>query len=351
VLARGTRLAVIGLPCGDREPSPWLPALAAQLGLDLAKERARAGAEAAPGAPLGPVDSLGEHESALWRPVGRPRFVFRLPPRRAGDLGIAASRLNDLLRDPFAFALSRLGIDPPLSATGRRGDGEELHDLLEKLTARPPERWEHELPDLLDNWIERAADPFARAARARAVEGIAKAVGEEAALMPGWSVAADRQLEIRIAVGAEELLLRNEADRIDLGSDGTARIVDWKFQRVTDLRRAVRERREGQLVAYAEGLRQRGLRVEAAHYRALLDGDAAGYAGGASARSLGREPGQVGELPERVAEIVAAIARLAAGEAATDPEDGLCGQRGYAPIARIDEARLDLTPGDGEEGE
>ncbi len=351
VMARGTRRIVLGVPCGEREPSPWLATIAAQAGWDLAAERLRSADEAVPGAPLGPSDSLGEHEAALWGPVSRPRFVFAVPTRAPESLGVSASSLNDLLQDPFAFVLGRLELTSPLQDASARRDGEELHRLIERVSAEPPERWEEVLGDLLDEWVMAAVDPFARSQRARLIPTVTAALAEEAVLAAGCAIEREPVLDICIPVGSTALRLRGKADRIDRLPDGSARIVDYKFASVSRYRAVVRLGWEGQLAAYAAAAASDGTRIAGAHYRALRDGKAAGYAGPIPGPKLPKETAVVADLPARTIRLGEAIASLASGLAATDPDEGLCSQRGFAPIARLDEARLDLDGGSGDEND
>ncbi|MBA3710488.1 MAG: PD-(D/E)XK nuclease family protein [Planctomycetes bacterium] len=141
------------------------------------------------------------------------------------------------------------------------------------------------------------------------------------------------------------LKLRGLADRIDRRPDGSARVVDYKFAQVARFRSALRHGWEGQLAAYAAAVAVDGTVIAGAHYRALRDGKAAGYAGAAAGPKLPKETALVADLPGRIAALGEAIARLASGIAETDPAEGLCATRGFAPIARLDEARLDLDGG------
>jgi RecB family exonuclease len=166
----------------------------------------------------------------------------------------------------------------------------------------------------------------------------------EIPLVQNCHVSSEQTLEIPIprsdASGGVLLTLRGKADRLDRDPQGLYRIVDYKFSMVTSYRALVKHNQEGQLAAYAAGIAARGEVVGGAHYRALLDSDAAGYQGPLSPDKLGTSPPQVAQLPARLLLISQAIEALAAGAAHTDPEQGLCEARGYAPIARLDEARL-----------
>jgi hypothetical protein len=93
-------------------------------------------------------------------------------------------------------------------------------------------------------------------------------------------------------------------------------------------------------------LRADGNAVTGAYYRCLKDGAAAGYAGVDSPQKLGREPPDLSTLADQLEKISAAIARLAAGEAGTDPVEGLCEERGFAQLVRLQEARMAPTAGD-----
>jgi hypothetical protein len=346
VIARATEQILCGIPCGERVPSPFLGALTAQLGVDLVGERGKSAMDAVPGAPLGEHDSQGAAEQALWgQPIRRPDFRFVLPRREAAALGLSASRLNDLLCDPFACVLGTLGLEPPLSSIQRRRDGQELHDLLALLGGQSPQGWGVLVEDLLSRWVAQGADHLAVSARARSRPEILRALGAEIQLAQGCTVVTEAPLEITIpdAAGGVLLQLRGKADRLDRSPDGLIRIVDYKFSVVGHYRELVRDQHEGQLAAYAAGVAGQGLAVGGAYYRALLDGDAAGYLGPSSPAKMGTTAIPVAELPGQLIRIAQAIQALCEGHAATDPEQGLCAVRGYAPLARLDEARLQLS--------
>jgi len=345
-VARATRLVVLGMPCGERVPSPWLGGLCAQLGVDLVAERARSAAEAVPGAPLGPADSQGAHEQALWgQAVRRPSFRFQLPVRPAQELQVTASRLNDLLHDPFAFVLTTLRVTPALDSVQRRLDGQELHEQLRHLAGHPAAAWAARAAELVEAWIGQAADPLGAVMRRRHSQQVLAALAAEAELVHDCESRAEQRLVIPIPHpdpgGGVLLTLRGTADRIDSWADGTKRIVDYKFASVTGYRHLLRQGHEGQLAAYAAALVSQGITVTSAHYRGLLDGDAGGYRGASSPEQLGKEPPSIDQLGERLALIGQAILAISQGEAFTDPADGLCEARDFAPLARLDEARLE----------
>ncbi len=352
-LARGTRLALLGVPCGTREPSPVLGALLAQAGRDLARERADGAGEVAPGAPLGPDDSQGPGEAALWQPRRQVSFRFRLPCRTPGELRLSASRLNDLLQDPMAMVLDALCLHPPLQDGSFNRDGEQLHLLLARMAAEPPERWR---PDaVVREWIELAqADPLQHAARSRLSEVLETALSEERERALGWVVLPEHAVSIRIPVlmpdGPASVLLRGRADRVDT-RERQARLVDYKLSPATRRRVLVRRRWEGQLAAYAAGLHEQQFEIAGAYYLCLKDGDAAGYGGPAAPAKLGAGAATVADLDRQLERIGSAIATLAAGEAATDPQDGLCEDRGFASLVRLQEARLSPPPEPDESGE
>ncbi len=346
VIARATARLVVGVPCGEREPSPVAAALVRQAAQALDRERAAEGDEACPGAPLGPADSQGAHERALWAtPRRTPSFAFRVGRRAPAELGLAVSKLNDLLTDPFALVLDGLCVHPPLADAGFSLAGEDIHAALAQMARQPPAAWDPEA--VAQAWIARARDALEARARQRVARAIAAAVAAERALAGGWQVDAEVPLDIDIPLpdgqgGAVALRLRGRADRVDRRArDGRveARLVDYKLQSLKDRRRLLIEGRDGQLAAYSHALAGMGLRVEGAYYRTLRDGEAAGYHGAASPESLGRDPLPVSAVEAQVGRLGAAIAALAGGEAATEPERGLCASRGYAPIARLDEGR------------
>ncbi len=356
VAARGTAGLLVGIPCGEREPSPLLGTLAAQLGWNLVAERADPGGEAAPGAPQGPADSLSPAEAALWTgPVGAPSFRFRVGARAPAALGLTPGRLNDLLQDPFAVALGALALAPPLADARALRDGDELHALLARLAAHPSARWMELLPGLADAWIAAAGDPFRMAARRRHAQRIATAITDEARLAAGCRTTAEAPLDIPLVLpDGTTLLLHGRLDRLDRDGDGGLRVVDYKAGGILHYRALLEHRWEGQLAAYVHGLRARGGVVHGAHYRALNQkhGECAGYLraddpappkrlGGKARRDVDED------VPAQIAAIAAAVAALAAGDAWTDPEHGLCDRDGLAAVARLDEARLAPADDDG----
>lgn len=343
-LARGTRRIVLGVPCGEREPAALLGELLAQTGRSLSEERGRVGQEVAPGAPLDAHESQGRHEALLWGERRRPSFVFRIAPRPPQDLGLAVGHLDQLLVDPFVALLDRLALRSPLQHAGASLSGLALHALLAELAQQPPERWDGEA--VAGRWIAQGVDVLDRIQRQRQRDAIVEAVAAESALARGCEVRAEVQVRVPLPVplgpaATALVILAGRADRIDRLPDGTVRVVDYKNQLVGGRRAQLKEGTEAQLAAYAHGLQADGTtRVVGAYYRALKDGKAAGYLGPGSPTELGKEPPRIDTILEQIPVIGEAIACLARGVVGTDAASQVCIDRGYAPIARLDEARL-----------
>jgi hypothetical protein len=334
------------VPCGEREPSQWLATLASQLGWELERLRARPAADAVPGAPLGPHDSQGAHERALWgQPAGRPGFALRVPPRPAGQLGLKLSTLGAVFHDAFALVCESLALGDPLYDRERMELGTELHALLAELATLLPAEWLGHLDGRLPGWIAAGPDALARVERRRTAAALREAIAAEAAaIAPQLGSTAERPVEVPIPVpGHGVLTLNGKIDRLDRLPGGGVRLVDYKLGAASRYAQALRDGAEAQVLGYLAGLQATGERVEAAYYLSLADGRRAGF---------GVLPGKGGkgvdlvEAGPRLAALGAAIARLADGEAVADPEAG----GPYAPIARSDEARLDLG-GEAAEGE
>lgn len=354
VLARGSKQVVLGIGCGERQPSPWLTTVAQQLGWNLENERAKESAEIMPGAPLGPADSQGPAEQALWQKVGQPSFAFMVPAGKASDLALRASQLNDLLCDSFAVVCDRMRCRAPFTDRARQDLGIQFHKILAGITANQKTLSPVACEQALARWIDAAGDQVERALRRHAARGVVAAIEKEAALFagaPAYEMAAEREIAISLKTATGALSIKGIADRIDRFADGSARIVDYKIGAIQGYRDLLNAEQEGQLLAYAIGLRQEGLLVVGAHYRGLVDGNVAGYRDQGAWYAFGNAhnsyPGiGVDEFAEREARLVTAIDTLAAGSASTGV-DGLCADRGFAPIARLDEARLDLQAGEG----
>jgi RecB family exonuclease len=348
VLARARKQIVLGIPCGEREPSPWLPTLSRQLDWDLEKERRHEDADITPGAPFGPGDSQGDAERALWQEVGQPTFAFRIPERSAQELKLKASELNDLLGDPFAWVCGRMRCAAPLADWSRMEIGIQLHQLLAKL-GKDAIYSMSALTQAVDDWIGKPADAVERALRRWQVRGISEAMAREADLFdgaPSHEIKPEMTVEtvLRTATGA--IKLSGRVDRVDAFSDKTVRIVDYKTG-ATTYNEILDNKTEGQLLAYALGLSQQGHRVIGAHYRSLANGKIAGYRAADawyvfSKNSKAHAGVDTAEIDARAQLLIAAIDAVAAGQAATT-DDGLCGKYGFAPIARLDEAKLDLS--------
>ncbi len=349
-MGRATARVVLGIPCGEREPCAWLGTLADQLGWQLEDLRAAAGDEAVPGAPLGPGDSQGAHERALWGSApGSPSFTFRVPPCAPQLLGLKASALGSVYRDGFALVCDRLALGEPLSDLERRDEGNALHQLLARLAPHPAASWPHVLGELLRVWVADAPDALVAGERARLARRVtATMAGESASAADALSHEAEVRVDIRIPVpGHEPLALRGSIDRLDTQPDGTVRLVDYKRGSLTALRSALDEERDGQLLAYLLGAEAKGLAPASAYYLGLGDGRRAGW-GGVPTLKKGlpvlTDGVPLAELERLAGGLGSAIAALAAGTAHADPDGRSASE--YAPLARLDEQRLDQGGGD-----
>lgn len=341
VVGRATRHVVLGIPCGERVPSAWLGTLCDQLGWDLATLRDDAGGEAIPGAPLGPADAQGAHERAMWeQPPGQPSFTFQVPPRPPQELGLKASALGAAFRDGFALVCDRLCLGTPLIDREVMEEGSDLHALLAGLVNLWPADWLQELERQLPAWIAQAPDALKRIERARRSRRLCEAMAGEA------QVAGEAQESLAEYAGQVpliiprhgELLLRGYIDRIDRLPDGCVRLVDYKRGAIGDLSRALREGTDGQLLGYLLAAQAADWTPTGAYYLSLRDGSRQGW-GFIPSRQGGKTGVDLQHLPQRAGELARAIAELADGIARADP-DGRSA-RDYAPIARLDERRLE----------
>jgi RecB family exonuclease len=349
VLARARSQIVIGICCGDRVPSPWLASLSTQLGWDLVAERKMESNEITPGAPLDRGESQGPAERELWQDITAPTFTFKVPVSAAGELGLKASELNDLLQDSFAWVCNQMQCGPSLSDRSSMEVGSQLHALLAGLTKAGKLFSPPDLERAVEDWIRNPPDPVERALRRRHARGLAESIVKEQELFAnapaGWVMLPEQKVEIALSAASGKFKLSGRVDRIDQFHGGQTRIVDYKSGS-TSRRDLLNNGVEGQLLAYAIGLRQQGGTVIGAHYRNLRNAQVAGYrAANAwyrfSAASNGYEGVDVAEFDERQKLLIVAIDTLAGGQASTS-DNGLCGDYGYAPIARLDEAKLDL---------
>ncbi|MBA3700326.1 MAG: PD-(D/E)XK nuclease family protein [Planctomycetes bacterium] len=346
VIGRATQRVVFGIPCGEREPCAWLGTICDQLGWDLEKLREDAGAEAVPGAPLGPHDAQGAHECALWSVApGTPSFTFRVPPTTdLTHLGLKVSALGTLFRDAFAVVCDRLCLSEPLVDQEVMDEGSDLHVLLAKLAPLPPATWAQELARLLPEWIAKAPDALKRVERARRARNVVEVIASEA--IPA-SDATQRKAEVKRTVpldvpGHDPLVLTGYIDRVDHLADGRVRLIDYKRGALSNQMQALKDGSDGQLLGYLLAARAAGWPADGAYYLSLRDGARAGW--GTIPTPAGRQASKVGvaltELDRLAVELGNAIALLAAGAAAADPEGRSA--RDYAAIARVDERRLDV---------
>ncbi len=321
--ARGTARLVIGIPCGEREPSAWLSTIAEQAGWDLEALRSEPDAEAVAGAPLGPHDSRGAHEAALWQQAPRtPALRFQVPPTAPADLGLKVSSLGDLLGDSFAVVCNRLALGPVLGERALMADGNELHALLAKLVSVPPVSWSEAGERLLGEWIAVTADPLERAARRRRAQQLRVVIAAESLeAVKATRIEAEVTVTVTLALGElGDLTLRGKADRIDHREDGV-RVVDYKRGRAGAFRKAVADEREAQVLAYAQALLQSGQTVVEGAFVPLTEGKPVVI--------------DLEDAAERWARLCASAAELASGTAHALP-DGSCA-RDHAPIIRLAE--------------
>ncbi len=360
VIGRATQRVVLGIPCGEREPCAWLGTLCDQFQQalrekgatekeiehwSLEKLREDAGAEAVPGAPLGPHDAQGAHERALWSVTpGNPSFSFRVPATaELKKLGLKVSSLGTVFRDAFAVVCDRLCLGEPLADQEVMDEGSDLHALLATMAKQPPALWTQELASSLPRWVAGAPDALKRIERARRARRVVEVITDE--VIPA-SDAISRDTEdkrqVPIAVpGHEPFTLNGYIDRVDHLAGGRVRLIDYKRSALTTQSQALKDGSDGQLLGYLLAARAANWQADGAYYLSIRDGTRVGW--GAIPTPGGKQASKAGldlaELDRLAAELGAAIAQLAAGTAAADPE-GRSG-RDYAAIARADEQRLD----------
>ena len=309
--SRGLSRLVLGIPCGERQPSAWLTTIAEQAEWDIEQLRGSPDAEAVAGAPLGPADSRGAHELALWTtPPQTPSLIFRVPPCPPAELGLRASSLDLALGDTFALVCQRLALGPLLQDRRLMDDGIDLHDLLSELAKRPPAAWTLAFEQLVEAWYTKTPDLLAQAARRQRVPRLRTVVAAEAEQAAGATVEAEADLLIPLDLGVQgQLELRGRADRLDRHDDGTVSVIDYKRGGAQAHRAKVADGREAQILAYIQALRALGETVRAGVFVPLADGK--------------RVAVQLEEADERWAEVCTALSALASGTAVAR-RDGFC---------------------------
>ena len=336
VCARATTTTVIGIPCGEREPSAWVAALLAQAGGDLEHERQRAAAEVVPGAPLGSDDSMGAHELALWHSAPRqPPRLLRVPVTAPDQLGLRPSRLNQVVADSFSVWCDKLALQPILAHAPAIAAGQRMHALLAEVVVTPPAQWPNALRSAAARLRSTCRDAADEVAFDRLVRRIGKLLARECGdygrptggftpVPAGATCATEVAVQCALTLpDGRSLTLKGRVDRIDLLPDGSRRVVDWKLGSAGEYRSLIKAGQEGQLAAYAAGLAADGQGpVTGAWYATVADGKNASY------------PDAV-VLSSALTAVAAAIVTLAGGEASVD-EEGVSGQR-YAPIVRAAE--------------
>ena len=311
-VARGTTQLVVGIPCGERQGSAWLATIAEQAGWDLEALRGQPDAEAVAGAPLGPTDSLGTAEQALWQgPRRTPSLHFHVPPRAPTDLGLRVSTLDRAIGDTFALVCDRLALGEVLQNRVALDDGNELHALLRDLAQHPPEAWPTAVEGLLEAWFAAAPDALERAARQRRAPVLRTIVAKEAGVASGARIDAERKVSVELDLGfLGRLTLTGRADRLDHLPDGSTAVVDYKRGRQERHRQLVKEQREAQVTAYLIGLRQAGATLAGGAFVTLADGK--------------RVAVDLEGLDARWNAVLAGIVTLAGGAATARAVDGAC---------------------------
>lgn len=328
VIARATATVLIGIPGGERAPAGWLGQLAAQMGLNLEHEREHLAAEAVPGAPLGPQDSQGAHEIALWTSPASPALRpgrFRFPAMPADQLGLKPSALNGLRRNGFAWWCERLDLSQPLDDLARREDGIQVHALLAHLHQHPPQDWVAVIERQLPGWLAQGRDHLERAQRQRLAPRLLRTVATEAeqAIAAGVTTcSAERRVQLALMLAdGTSVPLKGAIDRVDESPAGQ-RLVDYKNAGIARFKDQVQNQDEGQLLAYRRGLREEtGQSVIAAAYLALGENARAGYGAVSTAsgkRTVGLDAAATAAAEDGLRQTIAA---LAAGDVAGDPGD------------------------------
>ena len=343
VIARATERIVFGIPCGEREPNPWLGSICEQVGWELETLRAGAAEEAVPGAPLGIHDAQGAHERALWSVTPtNPKFSFRVTALPPNQWGLKASGLSAVFHDSFSLVCDHLCLSQPLVDRDVMEEGNELHDLLAELAKQPPSAWAKELPRLLHDWVVTCDDLLKQAERRRLAVRILEVMIAEAQTVAEAKVC---QAEVKVNVPIpipdhEPLLLRGYIDRVDHLPDGSVRLVDYKRGAITAQSDQLNQGSDGQLLGYLLAAAAQKWSVSGAYYLSLRAGARAGW--GTIPTPDGKKPSKTGqdlsEVESVTAELGRCLAELASGIAHADP-DGRSAQD-YAPIARLDEQRL-----------
>ncbi len=281
--ARGLTRLVIGIPCGERQPSAWLATLAeqAELAGDVSWRldvlRGAPDAEAVAGAPLGPDDSRGAYEQALWPVCGsalwQPSLQFRVPPCAPAALRLRVSSLDLALGDSFGLVCQRLALGGVLRDATLMEDGNVLHELFAKLAEHPVAQWREAFERLLETWISAAPDVLTRAARRQRAPRLREVVTAEAAAATGAQVSAEQVVAVNLDLGdLGQLVLSGRADRIDRHADASLTVIDYKRGRSTALAIKIAEQREAQVLGYVQALRARGEQVREGVFVPLAGG-------------------------------------------------------------------------------
>ena len=288
--ARGLSRLVLGIPCGERQPSGWLATICEQAEESgdptwrLDALRSAPDAEAVAGAPLGPDDSQGAYEHALWhQPVHQPSLHFTVPPCAPADLGLRVSSLDLALGDSFALVCQRLALGGVLHDSDLMDDGNLLHALLAQLAAFPVAQWPVAFERLLDGWVNSTPDALTRAARRQRTPRLREVIGSECKAAADATVTVEQRLTVCLDLGdLGAMELKGRADRLDRHADGSVTVIDYKRGRSTSLSKKVAEHREAQVLAYVQSLRASGVAVRegvfvplASGKRVAIDGDEA----------------------------------------------------------------------------
>ncbi|MFO1122887.1 MAG: double-strand break repair protein AddB [Hyphomicrobiales bacterium] len=247
------------------------------------------------------------------------------PPLAARPHQLSVTGIETLIRDPYAiYARHVLKLQPvePLAGDAnpaRRGI--IVHDVVSRFLTACPDALPPDALELLlrigrDRFERQLTDPATFSFWWPRFERIAAwLVAEEAAQRPGIRrVHAEVEGRTTLAIGDATFILTCRADRVDVLTDGTARIVDYKTGSVPSAKE-VKAGLAPQLTLQAAILGRGGfapiaaMPVSQVSYVRLSGGDPAGEDKG---------PGLGGDLPRVVEEHVVGVVALIA--AYRDPE-------------------------------
>lgn len=287
------------------------------------------GADAAYHGTAGARPAMAYSVSSLERYLECPfkyfaAHVLRLPEERADESGLTPQERGQFLHEVFEAFFTEW------QASGRRTITAENVDEAVSLFGSIAERELARLPES-DRALERthllgsaAAAGLAERAFAFEIEQGGEVVERllEHELEGAFQFATDR--------GARSVRLRAKADRIDLMSDGSIRVVDYKLGKAPKISRAL------QLPVYGicaqqslEGHRGRSWTLGLAGYVAFREKNAFVALGASSSLKEAIDAGQT--------RMLAAIDAIERGEFPPNPDEPfLCTRCGYASVCRKD---------------